>query len=59
MIAQCRYPQRWMVSPCGKHADFYPVGSQPEGWTDASQLNDAEVGALMMRRMKDADKERK
>lgn len=48
----------FMVSPCGRHADFFPEDSAPE-WTPADEMSDAEVGALMMRRMKDADKERK
>lgn len=59
MEQQCIYPHPFMVSPCGFYADFYERGSEPEGWTDVSQKSDAEVGALMMRRMKDADKEKK
>lgn len=51
MSPQCRFPQRYMVSPCGRHADFYDESAAPAGWTDCSNLDDNEVGQLMVRRM--------
>lgn len=47
-----------MVSPCGFHADFFDESSAPE-WTEADHLSDVEVNQMMVRRMMDADKERK
>lgn len=50
-MIQNLHQQRYMVSPCGKHADFYNAGQEPRGWTDATELDDAAVSDLMVRRM--------
>lgn len=43
--------QRYMLSPCGRHADFFNAGECPDGWTDCTELSDAKVGEIMMRRL--------
>lgn len=50
-MIQNLHEHRYMVSPCGKHADFYNAGQEPTGWTDATELDDAAVSDLMVRRM--------
>lgn len=45
------YGQRYMVSPCGNGADWFEPSDAPEGWTDCTEMTDAAVGDLMMRRM--------
>lgn len=51
MTPACRFPQRYMVSPCGFKEGFYDADKVPAGWTDCSDMSDNEVGQLMVRRM--------
>lgn len=57
-MPRCIYPKRYMVSPCGFHADFYAADDVPAGWTDCTDMSDNEVGQLMVRRMWDNSKEK-
>jgi len=50
-MIQNLHQQRYMVSPCGKHAEFYESSCAPSGWTDVTHLDDAAVSDLMVRRM--------
>lgn len=50
-MIQNLHQQRYMVSPCGKHAEFYESSCAPSGWTDVTDLSDAAVSDLMVRRM--------
>jgi hypothetical protein len=46
---------RFMVSPCGYYADIFHVSKiadEVAGWTDCTNMSDADVNGLMMRRMR-------
>lgn len=43
--------QRYMLSPCGRFADFFNTGECPDGWTDCTEMSDEKVGEIMMRRL--------
>ena len=45
----CTYPKYFMVSECGRYADFFE--EKKAGWTDCSDMSDNEVAQLMVRRM--------
>jgi len=48
------HEQRFMVSPCGFKSDHFhvkDVALQAPSWTDCTDMTDAEVNDLMVRRM--------
>lgn len=53
------HEQRFMVTPCGFKADHFHVAEiaiQAPSWTDCTEMSDAEVNDLMVRRMRDWQK---
>jgi hypothetical protein len=50
--------QRFMVSPCGSMSDWFDraeIADEAPGWTDCTEMSDAEIGSLMVRRMRAAE----
>lgn len=43
---------RFMVSQCGKVADFFDIGSLPAGYTDCTDMDDDTLRELLYLRAK-------
>lgn len=43
---------RFMVSQCGKVADFFDIGSLPTGYTDCTDMDDDTLRELLYLRAK-------
>jgi hypothetical protein len=53
------HEQRFMISPCGFKADYVHVKDiaiQAPSWTDCTDMTDAQVNDLMVRRMNSSQK---
>ena len=53
------HEQRFMVSPCGFKSDHFHVSEiaiKAPSWTDCTDMTDAQVNDLMVRRMNDSKK---
>jgi len=53
------HEQRFMVSPCGFKSDHFhvkDVAIKAPSWTDCTEMTDAEVNELMVRRMNSSQK---
>jgi len=51
------HQQRFMVSPCGYLADYFhasEIAIKAPTWTDCTDMDDAELNQLMVRRMQAA-----